>query len=245
MRKLLLFALTVGISTMTFAQFNGNASVDSYALPTGTIILEDPANGTTSIKVNITNNTADTIPDLTNFFFYVTLDGTKVKHPVTGTDEWGYSLINPLPNGSTIDALLTAELGATGDRGSRPLCVELYQYVMVKGTAPGLYTNVDGNKELCENFDFGWPVGVSDVTSTEISKIITNGDLMKVYINGNTSSQIKMMNITGQVVKTINTSITGNNTVENVDISDLTPGVYIVTIQSENGSASAKKVFIQ
>ena len=241
MRKLLLFALTMGLSTMTFAQFNGNMSTDSFVLPTGTITLQDPANGTTSISVTVTNNTADTIPDLTNIFFYITLDGVKINHPVTGTDTWGFSLINPLPNGESRDLLLTTDWGAVGSRGSVALCADLYQYVMVKGTAPGLYSNVDADKEVCQNFDFDFPASIGDITNTEISKIFTNGDLMTIYISNNTSSQIKMMNITGQVVKTVNASVTATN----VDISDLTPGVYIVTIQSENGSASAKKVFIQ
>ena len=245
MRKLLLFALTMGLSAMTFAQTDGLISVDNYVLPTGTIILEDPANGNTSISVTITNNTTDTIPDLSNLFFYVTIDGTKIKHPSTGADAWGFNLIDPLAIGASTQVQLTNEWGAVAPNGTNSLCIELYQYVTFSGPDPGFHPNVDANKQICEDFLFSFPASISDFSDSKISKIVTNGDVMKVYFDGATSSQIKMMNITGQVVKTINTNVTGNNSVENIDISDVTPGVYIVTIQSENGTASAKKVFIQ
>jgi len=245
MRKLLLFALTMGLSTMTFAQLETEVSVDSYNSPTGTIVLQDPANGTTTISVEITNNNSFTVPEFTRLDFYITLDGNKVLNPANGTDVWSTSLVDSIQTGDSETIIITAVYGATSARGSKPLCTELFRIVPVKGVQPGLNTNIDANKKLCKNFDFDFPASIGDVTTSEISKIITTGDLMKIYFNGSVSSQIKMMNITGQVVKTIETSVSGNNAVENVDISNLTPGLYIVTIQNGNGSASAKKVFVQ
>ena len=245
MRKLLLFALTMGLSTMTFAQFNTEVSVDSYDSPTGNITLQDPANGTTTISVVLTNNNSYTVPEFTRLDFYISRGGTKISNPANGTDVWSTSLIDSIQSGNSETIIISGVYGAEGTHGMDTLCAELFQLIPVKGPQPGLNTNMDPNKEFCEEFSFDFPASISNVKGTEISKIATDGDLMKVYINGTANTQIKMLSITGQVVKTINTTVTGNNFVENVDISDVTPGVYIVTIQSENGTASAKKVFIQ
>lgn len=243
MRKLLLFALSMGIGTMSFAQIN--ASVDNIIKPTGTVVLEDPANGSTIITVEITNNDTFDYPGTTRYNFNLSLDGTALSEP-GGNTEWTTTYSGGLTQGSTAILTLTQSMGFEGNSGMRELCIVLQRAFIITGPHAGQNDNNDANKERCETLMFDYPASVNDIKSSEISKIITEGGLMQVYINnaGN-SALIKVMNITGQMVKTVQASTGAQEFVESIDVSDLNPGVYIVTIESENGTASAKKVFIQ
>ena len=53
--------------------------------------------------------------------------------------------------------------------------------------------------------------------------------------------QVVITNISGQVVRTMNYSNT-NNILENVDVSDLAPGMYTVQVKNELGTSNRKLV---
>ena len=70
--------------------------------------------------------------------------------------------------------------------------------------------------------------------------------MMTVFVKNNSNvTELKLMSITGQVVKSIVASNGGQDFTESFDISNLTSGVYIVSIQTENGESQAQKVFVQ
>lgn len=245
MKKLLLFAFTMGMSAMTFAQ-DGKISVDAIVSPTGTITTEDPANGTTLLEVEITNNeTGFTYPGaLTQLTFEVTVDGDKINDP-NGVQIWVKQINLDLAPGGSQNVTLATDWGAVGDPGTHEICVKLTNMLVASGGG-GLITNSDQNMEFCDNYEFAWPASINDLQTSEIANIKTVGDVMTVSVN-NTSAvtEVKLMSITGQVVKTVTTSNGGQNFNQNFDISNLTSGVYIVTVQSENGATQAQKVFVQ
>jgi hypothetical protein len=250
MKKLLLFALVMGLGTMSFAQTT-NFSVESILTPTGTITTEDPANGTTILSVSVTNNDAAiTFPIGTVLTFNVSLEGLPVDNVAPGgaAIPWIASLSSlPIAPGETQNFVLSQTWGAAPSTiGTHELCIELVSIFDITTTpAPTMYTNADQNKELCQDYNFAWPLGINDVVS-EISNIKTNGDVMTISVTNNSNqAQIQLMSVTGQVVKTVNTSAAGQNFTQEINISDLTSGVYVVTIQNENGASIAQKVFIQ
>ncbi len=247
MKKLLLFAFTMGISAISFAQ-QGRISVDAILLPANPVIIQDPANGTTEIKVSLTNNdTAFTYPSsFTSLLFYVSVDGVQIEKPLGGgSKEFVTQVLGDLAPGGTIDITLTTLWAPVGDPGQYDVCVELNRISVVSAPAFTML-NSDVNMEGCENFTFSWPVSVSELTNSEISQVKTIGNEMTVFVK-NTSSvtEIKLINITGQVVKSITSFHGGQDFQETFDISNLTAGVYIVSVQSGNGTKQAQKVFIQ
>jgi hypothetical protein len=248
MKKLLLFALTMGLGTMSFAQ-KTKASVDSFVAPTGTITTEDPKNGSTTITVSVTNNDTMTYVVGTLLLYEVTVDGNLIEnYDVSGIKiPWQTPLVSlPMAPGETQDFILTQTFGADIDPATAPICVKLKQVIDVSVIPPLFYGNDDQNDELCKDFVFAWPLGVSNVAVSSISNIKTEGDVMTVTVNNSSNfTQIQVMSVTGQVLKSVNASNAGGQFTENINISDLTSGLYIVTIQSENGATSAKKVFIQ
>ncbi len=245
MKKLLLFAFTMGMSTMTFAQ-DGLVSVDSYVSPTGTVTTEDPANGTTLLEVEITNNeSAFTYPGaFTQLSFEVTVDGNAINDPTTSAPIWVKQINLDLAPGTSQNVTLATNWGAVGDPGSHEMCVKLTN-ILIASTGT-FVPNTDQNMEFCDDFDFAWPASVADLQTSEIANIKTTGDVMTVIVkNTSAVTEVKLMSITGQVVKTVTTSNGGQNFNQNFDISNLTSGVYIVTVQSENGATQAQKVFVQ
>ncbi len=250
MKKLLLFALIMGLGTLSFAQ-NTNISVDAILTPTGTITTEDPAAGSTILSVSLTNNDgAITFPVGSVFTFDVKLEGIPVDNvaPGGGTIPWVVSLVSlPMAPGETQNFVLSQSWGASPSAiGTHELCVEVVSVFDISTVPPVMYTNVDQNKEICADYLFAWPVGIKDVVTSEISNIKTTSDVMTITVTNNSNqAQIQLMSVTGQVVKTVNTSAAGQNFTQEINISDLTSGVYIVTIQNENGASVAQKVFIQ
>ena len=230
MKKLLLFALTMGLGTISFAQ-------------------EDPKSGTTSITVNVTNNDTFTYPVGTLLIYEVTLEGQLlINYDINGTAiPWQTPIVGlEMKPGDTQDFILTQTYGAKIDPGKGTLCVKLTQIFDVSVLPPVFYGNNDQNAELCQEFTFAWPLSVSNVQVTSISSIKTDGSIMTVTgKNLSNQTQIQIMNVTGQVLKTVTASNAGQEFAKRIDISDLTSGLYIVTIQSENGATAAKKVFIQ
>lgn len=246
MKKLLLFAVTMGISAMSFAQV-GLVSVDAIVKPTGTLTTEAPGSGTTNIEVTVTNNEATfTYPGtFTQFNFRVKVDGVEIKDPTTGVIEWVVAIPTPLAPGASANVTLSTSWAPQGEPGSHELCVDL-QNALIAGSTPPFVTITDANKEACQDFTFAWPVGINDLNSAEISTIQTIGDVMTVFVkNTSTVTELKLMSITGQVVKTVTASNGGQDFNESFDISNLTSGVYIISVQSENGATQAQKVFIQ
>ena len=249
MKKLLLFALIMGLGTMSFAQTT-NASIDAILTPTGTVTTEDPANGTTILSVSVTNNDAAiTFPVGTVFTFNVSLEGLPVDNIAPGgaSIPWVASLSSlAMAPGETQTFVLSQTWGAAPSTiGTHELCIELVSIFDISTVPPTMYTNADQNKQICQDFNFAWPVGINDVVS-EISNIKTDGDVLTISVTNNSNqAQIQLMSVTGQVVKTIVTSAAGQNFTQEINISDLTSGVYIVTIQNENGASVAQKVFIQ
>lgn len=244
MKKLLLFTFLLGLTTITFGQIvNTEIEVTSYISPTGTIYIDGSGTGAnlTTIEVNITNN--DTVTFAGGFSvltFGVIFEGNPLADPAsTG---WSFGLTNDFAPGTTQNFRLTDDWGASTTPGSRELCVSLNS--VLSGST--LYNNTDTEKELCQSFDFDFSIGIENIVGAEISEIKMTGDLMTVFVKNSTQqSQIQVMSITGQVVKTVNTAVGSQNFYQNIDISDLTAGVYIVTVQTENGKAAAQKVMIQ
>lgn len=247
MKKLLLFALTMGVSAMSFAQ-QGKISIDAILEPSDPIIVQNPANGTTSIAVTITNNDdAFSYPaSFTSLLFYVSVDGDRIDNPLAaGNQQFLAQLLVELAPGASTDVTLTTLWAPVGDPGQYDLCIDL-DLISVVTTPAFALTNQDVNREICENFTFSWPLGVSDVTTSEISEIKTIGNEMIVFVkNSSPVTEIKLMSITGQVVKSISLSNGGQDFQEAFDISNLTSGLYIVSVQSENGTTQAQKVFVQ
>lgn len=249
MKKLLLFALSMGLGTLSFAQDSTYASIDSYIAPAGTITTEDPKNGSTSISVNITNNDTMTYPIGTLLIYEVTLDGAlQINYDINGTaTPWQTPIVGiEMKPGDSQVFILTQTFGADIDPGKADICVKLVQIFDVSVVPPVFYGNNDQNAELCEEFTFAWPLSVSNVQVTSISNIKTVGDIMTVNgQNISNQTQIQIMSVTGQVLKSVTTANAGQEFSENINISDITSGLYIVTIQSENGATAAQKVFIQ
>ena len=247
MKKLLLFALIMGISAISFAQ-DGKISVDAYIDPSGTITTEDPANGSTLIQVTVTNNESTyTYPaNQTQFNFNVKLDGNLIDNPAApATKEFIIPILADLAPGASVDLILATNWGPDATPGTHSLCVDLLRAVVTTAVPP-IIANTDQNKEFCQDFNFQWPVGINDLNSSEISKIKTEGDLMTIFVkNTSNVTEVKLMSITGQIVKTVTSSNGGQDFNESFDISNLTSGVYIVSVQSENGATQAQKVFVQ
>ena len=247
MRKLLLFALSMGLGTMSFAQ-DGKISIDAILVPTGTVTTQAPNSGTNIIKVKITNNETSYVypATISNFNFKVSLDGNFIDNPtVPGNKEFVIPILAPFAPGQTIEVILATTWSPQGDPGTHTMCVRLERMV-VASVPPVVVTNVDQNLESCKDFTFAWPNGILNLNGTITSKVIANNDIMTVNVTGNINqAQIQIMSITGQVVKTVNASTGNNEIIQVIDISDLTSGVYIVTVQTESGPAPAQKVFIQ
>ncbi|MFT4753372.1 MAG: hypothetical protein ACI85Q_000913 [Salibacteraceae bacterium] len=248
MKKLLLFAVTMGLSTLSFAQ-TGLISVDAIISPSGTVTTQDPANGTSEIRVTITNNeTSFTyVANQTQFNFNIKVDGVLINDPAgsVSTPEILIPIFSDLAPGASIDLILATNWAAQGDPGQHEICVELIR-IFANASTPPLITNTDQNKSFCDNFTFAWPVGISELNSAEISNIKTEGDVMTVsVINTSSVTELKLMSITGQVFKSVIASNGGQDFIESFDISNLSSGVYIVSIQTENGASQAQKVFVQ
>jgi hypothetical protein len=247
MKKLLLFALSMSIGAASYAQGTPtNLSVNSYVQPTGTVYIDGTGNGNvlTTIEVEIQNNDqAVTFPGGAQISYGVTLDGTPFTDP-NGT-AWVKNVAVALAPNATQNMVLTSAWGASTTQGTHNLCVSLNGVVIV-AAPPVLYTNQDQKKQLCADFTFDFASSVNDISLAEISQIKTEGDLMTVFVkNTSNQAQIQIMSITGQVVKTINSANSGQNFYQEINISDLTSGVYVVAIQTENGISAAQKVFIQ
>ena len=241
MKKLLLFALSLGIGTMSIAQTT-SISVDSYTEPSGTVYIgaSSPSN---IIEVSVTNNSGSDY--LANeghsASFLVTVDGATLADP--DGNNWVRPMSFDFTDGFTSNFIITQSWAPTEGPGSHELCVTLVM-ILNGGTTPE--PNMDANSKLCETYTFGFLAGIDDNKLIEISSIQTSGDIMTVFVkNAGHQAQINIMSITGQVVKTVVPSIGGQSFTENIDVSDLTAGVYIVTIQTENGISAAQKVFIQ
>ncbi|MGB0805147.1 MAG: T9SS type A sorting domain-containing protein [Salibacteraceae bacterium] len=252
MKKLLLFALSMGLGTLSFAQTPvGLVSVDSYTKPAGVVITEPDGSGSTELVVNITNNETNGFVypgGFTTFTYRVTVDGVQIEDPTTGSIDW---IILPNPNdlapGQSQTSILSNTWAPQGEEGTHEICVDLVNAVFAPGSVnPPFVTISDANKELCEDFTFQWPVGINDLVNAEISNIKTNGDLMTVFVkNSGSVTELKLMSITGQVVTAITSTNGGQDFNETFDISSLTSGVYIISVQTENGTSQAQKVFIQ
>jgi len=249
MKKLLLFALSLGLGTISYAQTPTQVSVDAFVSPTGTVFIDGSGTGAvlTKIEVTITNNDANGVNFAagSTFNYNVKLDGTKIDQPVAGgTTEWGNLIAQDINANTSHGVTLTNSWAASTQPGSHEICVSLERIVV--SVTPFLYDNQDANKELCQDFTFDWATSVADLSRAEISSIKTHGDVMTVTVkNTNQQVQINILNITGQTVKTVIPSAGGQNFYQDIDISDLTSGVYIVTIQTENGVSAAQKVFVQ
>lgn len=249
MKKLLLFAVSMGISALSIAQTPaGLVSTDAVVSPTGTIYTEADGNGTTLLEVTVTNNETNgfVYPGaFTQFNFSVTIDGVEINDPTNGTVEWVVSIPNDLNPGSSANVVLSTSWAPQADPGEHEFCVKL-KNALIAGTSNPFVTITDANKDLCENRTFAWPVGINDLETAEIANVINNGEEMTVFVkNAGNSTEIKLMSITGQVVKTLISSNGGQDFNETFDISSLTSGVYILSVQGENGASQAQKVFIQ
>ena len=250
MKKILLFALSFGVGSMAFAQTPTHLSIDAFLSPTGTVYIDGSGSGNvlTEIIVTITNNDVNNINFApgSNFNYNVKLDGTKVGDPDAAGNptEWVKSTALAINVGTSHDVTLTSSWPVSTEPGSHEICVSLERIQVV--TTPYLYGNEDTNKELCKDYTFDWATSVEDISKAQIEKVTTSGDLMTVFVkNSSQNIQINILSITGQTIKTVNPSASGQNFYQNIDISDLSSGVYIVTIQTENGVSAAQKVFVQ
>lgn len=244
MKKLLLFAFTLGLGTISYAQTPTNISINGFDSPTGTVYIDGSGSGNVVniLTVAVTNNDAGVDFNAGSVFSYaVTLDGNAVMDP----DGLGWARNNSLniPSGTSQSLILSQSFSTSVNPGNYELCVSLNNVVVPPA---GIYVNVDPNKQFCKSFDFDFTAGVGDMDVSEISRITTNGNLLTVYVkNASQNVQINLMSMTGQIVKTVSPNSSGQNFYQNIEIGDLTSGVYIVTIQTENGISAAKKVFIQ
>ncbi len=248
MKKLLLFSITLVLGSLSYAQSTTAISVDAILKPTGTVFIDGSGTGSvlTDIMITITNNdpSSTNFGVGSNFNYNVKLDGVKLDDPDLGGTEWVKTIALAVDANQSYDVTLTNSWAASTQPGSHELCVSLERIVVL--VSPFLYNNTDANKEFCSDFTFDWATSVGDLSKANISKITTSGDLMTVFVkNTNQNVQINVLSITGQTVKTVLPNAGGQNFYQNIDISDLTSGVYIVTIQTENGISAAKKVFIQ
>jgi len=247
MKKLLLFALSLSLGAAGFSQGTPtNLSVNSFIQPTGTVYIDGTGGGNvlTTIEIEIQNNDAAvTFPSGAQFSYAVTLDGTPVTDPNGAA--WVRNLAIALSPNATQNFVLTSAWGANTTTGTHNLCASLNGVVIV-AAPPVLYTNQDQNKQFCADFTFDFASSVNDLSQAEISQIKTEGDVMTVFVkNTSNNAQVQIMSITGQIVKTINTTSAGQNFYQEINISDLTSGVYVVAIQTEKGISAAQKVFVQ
>lgn len=246
MKKLLLFTLALGLGTLVSAQTPTQVSLNSFISPTTTFYIDGSGSGAVKniLTVNATNNDGSvTFPAGAAFNYTVKIDGATVTDP----DGLGWTRVNAfnLAPGQSDDLTITQSLSFTTSPGSYELCVSL-ENIAVTMPSFVLYVNGDANKQVCKTFPFDFTASVGSLEVPEISKITTSGDIMTVYVK-NSSNQISVnvLDITGRTVKTVVPSIGGQDFYQNVDVSDLSAGVYIVAIQTENGISSAQKVFIQ
>lgn len=247
MKKLLLFALSLGLGATGFSQGTPtNLSVNSFIQPTGTVYIDGTGNGNvlTTIEIEIQNNDpAVTFPSGAQISYGVTLDGTPLTDP-NGT-AWVKNLAVALAPNATQNVVLTSAWGASTTAGTHNLCASLNGVVIV-AAPPVLYTNQDQNKQLCKDFTFDFASSVNNLSLAEISQIKTEGDVMTVFVkNSSNNAQVQIMSITGQIVKTVNAASGGQNFYQEINISDLTSGVYVVAIQTEKGISAAQKVMVQ
>jgi hypothetical protein len=246
MKKLLLLSLALGMGAAVSAQVPTQVSLNSFNSPTATVYIDGSGSGTVKniINVNGTNNDAGvSFPAQAAYNYIVTVDGS----PITDPDGTGWTRLNQFPfnSGQSDDFTITQSYSPNVSVGNYEICVSLENIAVTSPTLI-LYVNGDPNKKVCKTFAYDFTAGVGSVEVPEISKITTSGDIMTVYVK-NSSNQIRVnvLDITGRTVKTVVPSIGGQDFYQNVDVSDLSAGVYIVAIQTENGISSAQKVFIQ
>lgn len=240
MKKLLLFTLSIGLATLGFAQTN--VSVDSFLDPAGTVLVGDSGPENT-IRINMTNNAGkDYLATENNTVsFSVTVDGVVLADPTGGN--WIRPMTFDFLNGATEEFILAQTWVASQTPGNYEICVTI-EMILEGGNSP--QSNTDANKQLCQSFDFANPTGINNLNSASISNVTTSGDIMNVFIkNASSQIQINVLDVTGRIVKTTTPVIGGQDFNERINISDLTSGVYIVTIQNDNGILSTQKVFVQ
>ena len=246
MKKLLLISLAFGMGTVVNAQTPTQVALTGFVSPTSTVYIDGSGSGAVKNILTVTarnNDPSVTFSAGAAFNYSVTVDGSTVTDP----DGLGWTRVNAfdLAPGQTDDLTITQSFTTSLSPGNYEICVSLDNIAV---TMPSfvLYVNGDANKKVCKTFPFDFTASVGSLEIPEISKISTVGDVMTVYVK-NSSNQISVniLDITGRTVKSVVPSIGGQDFYQNVDISDLSSGVYIVAIQTENGISSAQKVFIQ
>lgn len=141
-----------------------------------------------------------------------------------------------------------ATVTATGGAGG-------YSYVWsngettqsVSGLTEGTYTVTVSDAELCTTTATVLVIGKDEVYNVSNVKVYPNPakNMVNVSLNnvsGNNYS-VSVRNIIGQVVYTNNFSVNGS-AIENIDISNLNKGVYLVTVKGE-GAEHTERLIVE
>jgi len=109
------------------------------------------------------------------------------------------------------------------------------------GLLPGIYTIIVTDSNLCskaDSIEVSYTVSINEILNIYSINIYPNPANDNIIIEAPQKSQIEILNIQGQLIKSIAT----NNNKTIVDISALAKGIYMVKVQSENGVVNKKLV---
>ena len=102
-----------------------------------------------------------------------------------------------------------------------------------KSYSVGIYNYDNGWNILSDYVDFNIATGIDDVAADSKFNIYTNGDVVNVTSPDNIK-RIDIFSLTGQQVA--NRMVADGASAASIDVSNLTPGVYVVKVVTANST---------
>lgn len=234
MKQFLLSAACIAMSAFSFAQVD--LEVVSIDDPGSDLKIDELY----TVAVTVMNNGSADIPANSGYYFNVTLDGSNVPHPVQG--QWVSQQTIPITAGGTAQFILAqnTDFEVTAPQSSN-LCVSLNTVLQAGSMIPD--QNQDANLEACETVNFDWANSVTEIAKSDIQVYAANNLLnIDFGVASNSTSDITVLGLSGQTFKSEQRAMSG---MQQMNVSDLVPGLYLVHIKPETGSSITKKIVIK
>ncbi|OFX46742.1 MAG: hypothetical protein A2046_01160, partial [Bacteroidetes bacterium GWA2_30_7] len=223
-------AVTLG-ATASYGTINWYAtSIGGTSLGTGSSFTTPVISSTTTYYVDATDNGCTTVTR-------TAVVATIIAIPLTPTVQQNVNELSSSTNANTYqwyfnDTIIT---GATSQ--------------VYNATQTGFYkvalTNGDSCSTMSNSYYFLY-VGISDVISENTISVYPNPANSHIIITGLNKGTIEIINIQGQIVKTLSTlelsAAEISNTKTTIDISKLSSGFYTIKIKTDNGIIEKKLI---
>lgn len=252
MKKVIIIMSFIGLFTMTYAQkYSPNATDASTPGTLNVTVTTSATTGAQYVPRNVLaiwvqNSSggfvktllvyaAARISELTNWNL---ISGGNKVDAITGATQTSHGVRTCTWNGTDINGVVVAD-------GTYTLKMELTDknstgnvgtFTFVKG--PAAQTVNPANVPSFSTITIKWTpsvnAGINDVKMSELYQIYPNPTSSSIYVAGLDINEIEIFNIAGKsLIKT---------NLQNVNLSSLPKGVYMIKINSENGSVMKKLV---